>query len=139
MLKERQTSASLISYLWPHSSNMSIKSRLKSKWTNNHVQLKHNKKYLEDFDIEFVEFSSNFLLHSHLAQCWASSWKESTVFENHPKYRIWVYQFWHFPPIFVLLKVTCLVILFDRKLQIFKNSPKWTIFGLLMNFCPLKM
>ena len=35
-----------------------------------------------------------------------------------------ILTFWHFPPIFVLLKVTCLVTLFDRKLQIFKNSPK---------------
>ena len=35
--------------------------------------------------------------------------------------------FWHFPPIFVLLKLTCLVTLFDPKLQICKNSPKWTI------------
>ena len=33
-------------------------------------------------------------------------------------------------PIFVLLKLTCLVTLFDRKLQVFKNSPKWTIFGI---------
>ena len=39
------------------------------------------------------------------------------------------FEFWHFPPIFVLLKVTCLVTLFDRKLQLFKNSPKWTLFG----------
>ena len=38
--------------------------------------------------------------------------------------------FWHFPPIFVLLKPACLVTLFDRKLQVFKNSPKWTIFGI---------
>ena len=38
------------------------------------------------------------------------------------------FEFWHFPPIFVFLKLTCLVTLFDRKLQIFKNSPKWTIF-----------
>ena len=30
---------------------------------------------------------------------------------------------------FVLLKLTCLVTLFDRKLQVFKNSSKWTIFG----------
>ena len=37
---------------------------------------------------------------------------------------------WHFPPIFVLLKLTCLVTLFDRKLQVFKNSPKWTILGI---------
>ena len=40
------------------------------------------------------------------------------------------FEFWHFPPIFVLLKLTCLVTLFDRKLQVFKNSPKWTIFGI---------
>ena len=41
-----------------------------------------------------------------------------------------VFVFWHFPPIFVLLKVTCLVTLFDHNLQVFKNSPKWTIFGI---------
>ena len=40
------------------------------------------------------------------------------------------FQFWPFPPIFVLLKLTCLVTLFDRKLQFLKNSPKWTIFGI---------
>ena len=33
------------------------------------------------------------------------------------------FSFWHFPPIFVLSKLTCLVALFDRKLQVFKNSP----------------
>ena len=27
-------------------------------------------------------------------------------------------------------KLTCLVTLFDRKLQVFKNSPKWTILGI---------
>ena len=60
------------------------------------------------------------LRNSHLRQ--------HTLFENHPKCRIWILEFWHFPPIFVLLKLTCLVTLFDRKLQVFKNSPKWTIF-----------
>ena len=40
------------------------------------------------------------------------------------------FVFWHFSPIFVLLKLTCLVTLFDRKLQVFKNSLKWTIFGM---------
>ena len=39
-------------------------------------------------------------------------------------------NFWQFSPIFVLLKVTCLVTLFDRKLQIFKNSSKLTIFAI---------
>ena len=36
-------------------------------------------------------------------------------------------QFWHFTPFFVLLKMTCLVTLFDRKLQV---SIKLTIFGI---------
>ena len=60
----------------------------------------------------------------------------STVFENHSTRRIW---FWHFPPFFVLLNLTCLVTMFDCKLQVFKNSPKLTIFDILMNFCPLKI
>ena len=41
-----------------------------------------------------------------------------------------------FPPIFVLLKLTCLVTLFDRKLHVFKNSPNWPFLAFLMNFCP---
>ena len=32
------------------------------------------------------------------------------------------FEFWHFSPFLVLLKLTCLVTLFDRKLQCFKNS-----------------
>ena len=42
-----------------------------------------------------------------------------TLFENYSKCRIWIFEFWQFPPILVLLKVTCLVTLFDRKLQFF--------------------
>ena len=30
----------------------------------------------------------------------------------------------------VLLKLTCLVALFDSKFQLFQTSPKWTIFGI---------
>ena len=51
--------------------------------------------------------------------------KNITLFENYSKCRIWNFQ-----PIFVLLKLTCVVTLFDRKLQFFKNSPKSTIFGI---------
>ena len=40
------------------------------------------------------------------------------------------FQFRHFPLIFVILKLTCLVTLCDHKLQVFKNSPKWTILGI---------
>ncbi len=54
------------------------------------------------------------------------------LFENYSKCRIWIFEFWHFPTIFALLKLTCLVTLFDRKLQVFKNSSKWTIFGILI-------
>ena len=37
------------------------------------------------------------------------------------------FQFGHFPPIFVPLKVTSLVTMLDRKLQFFKN---WRFFGI---------
>ena len=30
----------------------------------------------------------------------------------------------------LLIKLTCLVTLYDRKIHVFKNSPKWTIFGI---------
>ena len=46
------------------------------------------------------------------------------------KCRIRPFKFRHFPPIFVLIKVTCLVTLFERKLDDLKNSPKLTIFGI---------
>ena len=36
--------------------------------------------------------------------------------KNHPKCLIWFFYIWHFLPIFVLLKLTYLVTLFDRKL-----------------------
>ena len=43
------------------------------------------------------------------------------MFENYSNCRIWIFQ---------ILKVTCLVTLFDHKLQIYKKSPKYTIFGI---------
>ena len=46
------------------------------------------------------------------------------VFQNHPKYRIGIFQHWHFPPIFVILKVTSLVTLFDRKPSGFQKLAK---------------
>ena len=55
---------------------------------------------------------------------------DCTVFEDYSKCRSWIFEFWHFPPIFDLLKLTYLVTLFDCKLQVFKNSPNWTIFGI---------
>ena len=43
----------------------------------------------------------------------------STLFENHPKCLI--FQIWYFPTLFVLLLLTCLVILYDCQLQVFKD------------------
>ena len=51
-----------------------------------------------------------------------------TVFGNRPKCRI--FHRFSISSIFVLLKLTCLVTLFDRKLQVFKNSPKLAIFAI---------
>ena len=58
----------------------------------------------------------------------------STLFENYSKCRIW---FLNFPPIFVLLKLACLVTLFDRKLQVFRNLPNWRFLAFLINFWSL--
>ena len=52
-----------------------------------------------------------------------------TVFENHSKCPIWNFSILAFPAIFVILKVTCLVTLFDRNFQVLKKSPKLTIFN----------
>ena len=38
-------------------------------------------------------------------------------------------EFWHFHQF-----MTCLVTLFDRKLEVFKNSPKLTILGVFNEF-----
>ena len=54
---------------------------------------------------------------------WHSYW----TFVN-SKCLIWIFQFWIFSLIFVVSKVTCLVTVFDRELQVFKNSPKSTFF-----------
>ena len=85
---------------------------------------------IEDGSENFTNFSSLLMIYFCHFCFKLKNFHKLTVFENHPKCRIWVFQFWHFSPIFVLLKLTCLVTLFDRKLQIFKNSPKWTIFGI---------
>ena len=48
------------------------------------------------------------------------------------------FQFWHFLPIFVQLKLTCLVTLFDRKLLVFKNLQNQPFFGIFkFTFVPL--
>ena len=63
----------------------------------------------------------------------------SKLLENDSKCRISNFQIWHFSPIFVLFRVTCLVTLFDRKHQVFKKSPKLPFLAFFINFCTLKM
>ena len=61
-----------------------------------------------------LAISSNLIPSPHIV--WKQLKMSHTIF----------FLFWHFPP----LKLICPVILFDRKLQVFKNSPKWTNFGI---------
>ena len=53
------------------------------------------------------------------------------MFENYPKCRISISIILAFSPFFVLLKLNCLVTPVDRKLQVLKKSPKYTIFDKL--------
>ena len=50
-----------------------------------------------------------------------------------------ILHFWHFLPIFVTLKMTCLVTLIDHKLLVFQKVAKLTIFGIFNWFCPLRI
>ena len=83
-------------------------------------------KTLRFWFLEFGNFRDVKL--SKRIECRRSSFTTYTLFENSLKCLICIFQLWHFPPIFDLLKVTCLVTLFDLKLQVFKNSPKRIIF-----------
>ena len=76
---------------------------------------------LRQLDLKYFEFSRQNHIFPPATHC---------LKIRYSKCRIWISEFWHFPPIFVLLKLTCLVTLPDRKLQVFKYSPKWTIFGI---------
>ena len=68
---------------------------------------------LNSLRIELIHHSFIPFIHFWKRNEW---WQFSTVSSYH--------DFWHFPPIFVLLKLTCLVTLFDRKLQVFKKLAK---------------
>ena len=64
------------------------------------------------------------------------SWRATPPSRNHSEYDelrllyipqahcLKIFEFWHFPAIVVLFKLTCLVILFDRKLQVFQKLAK---------------
>ncbi len=83
------------------------------------------------FQIGFLKNSLVHFAHSFF-EWWNIVWKTSKMSNL---------NFWFLAVSanFVLLKLICLVTLFDRKLQVFKNSPNWACLAFLMNFCPLKM
>ena len=83
------------------------------------------------FEIEFWDAIFRYKLDSILLAY--------TVFENHPKCRICSFEFWHFSLIFDLLKLLCLVTLFDLKLGFRKLGKLDHFRHFLMNFCPLQM
>ena len=74
----------------------------KSQWT-------HSDEITQKVQLLFISFISDSI----------------TVFENHPERCIWIFQFWHFPPIFALIKLACLVTLFDRNPNLAKIDHFW--------------
>ena len=86
-------------------------------------------RYVHDHNMlevrQSLQFQSKFQTHAKYVQENVAGQLNATLEEitfvgvhNRRTVRI----FWHFPPNFDLLKLTCLVTLFDRKLQVFKNS-----------------
>ena len=69
-----------------------------------------------------------YICHFFIFMIFSNSYFVMTVFEKDSKYLIWNFSILAFFTFLVLLKMTFLVTLFDRKLQVFKNSPKLTIF-----------
>ena len=47
--------------------------------------------------------------------------------------KFFIFQFWHFPPILVLFKVTCLVPLIDHKHQFFSKTRQINHFWHFLN------
>ena len=76
--------------------------------------------------LHILRFSNNEYSH-HLHYFLGQYCYRYTMFENNSKCHIFDFRILAFSTNFLVIKVTCLVTLFDRK--IFKNSPKWTIFG----------
>ena len=48
------------------------------------------------------------------------NYQKKKKLSNHPKCRIWLFEFWHFSPSIVLWKLTCLVTLYGHKTSDFQ-------------------
>ena len=80
---------------------------------------------------KMVKSSSTFINQKHCVI--SRSPRCLKITQNCLIYNYWILAF------FVLLKLTCLVTLFDRKLQDIKTRQYWLFLAFLINFCPLKM
>ena len=73
-------------------------------------------KYLQDEEMARAIAELGYRYLSSFKSDFSTYLHTSTLFENHWKCHIWIFVFWHFPIIFVLSKLTCLVTLFDHKI-----------------------
>ena len=75
-----------------------------------------------------AEKSTEILSKSSIGKGWQKG--NNTVFEKFTNMSHLSFSILSFSTNFcpIKIKLTCLVTLFDRKFQVFKNSPKWTIF-----------
>ena len=80
------------------------------------ITSKHKNSFIDSFEKHIVWKSAN-----------VSFGKICDVFKTYWNATHDLFEFfnWHFSPIFVLLKLTCLLTLFDCKILFFKNSPNW--------------
>ena len=102
------------------------------EYTHTLMNLPHENYSVNFFPLNYA-FSPIFIVHSFLNStifsCLITTLPFCNVLNFHAKietipqclkitqnYRIWIFEFWHFLPIFDLFKLTCLVTLFDRKL-----------------------
>ena len=97
-------------------------SRKKENWHQSSAQQRKGSNVCSTFFIYDLTFS-------HLDPFLDFSIFSCTVFENNSKCLISDFEIWHFPTLFVLLKLTCLVTMFKKlpKLPTFVHSKcKWS-------------
>ena len=82
--------------------------------------------------VTFYQNFSSMKIRKDLSKLLATSY---TLFENYSKFRIPIFQYWHIPSIFVLLKLTCLLSnTVWPNTSDFQKKPKLSIFGIFNAF-----
>ena len=127
LLQQKKTSSTTILILDPYGLSQNCDCTTYSLCTKGEMKKTEREVRSSTTPIYILWRLSLFLTYTHY-----------TVFENHPKCPIWILAFLAFSTNFVVLKVTCLVPLFDHYLQVLKNSQIWTIFGIFNDFLSTK-